>query len=106
MGKTEIKNALFCLYDDYRGVWNNEELGTVEFNGLGNYAVAGSPSNLPVNGNVKINGVSAGAYTLADGTLTGWFNYNGERYEIEYDELSGVIKVVCGDKEYTLEKSV
>lgn len=106
VGKTEIKNALFCLYDDYKGVWNNEELGTVEFNGLGNYAVAGSPSNLPVNGNVKINGVSAGAYTLTDGTLTGWFNYNGERYEIEYDELSGVIKAVCGDKEYTLVKSV
>ena len=86
------ENVTFFLYDDFRGSWVGDNvLELVEFNGLGNYQVAGNVNHMAVSGSVTVNGVEAGAYTLVNSTLTGSFEYDGVTYNISYE--NGVIKV-------------
>ncbi len=93
-----IQNAIFFLYDDFRGSWISEtgNLELIEFNGLGNYDVNGNSNHLAVVGNIKINGVEAGKYTLVNSTLTGSFEFEGVTYNIAYDEENDIISVTYG----------
>ncbi len=99
---SDMEITTFYLYDDFRGDWISAGMD-VTFNGLGNYDVAGAAGILPVKGEVKVNGVSAGAYTLVNNTLTGSFEYNGGTYNISYDEASGKINVT-GAGSFNLER--
>lgn len=91
------------LYDDFKGEWISDVLELVEFNGLGNYQFNGTNLHTAVKGTVKVNGVSAGSYTLVNHTLTGSFRYNDVDYNISYNELTGKISVTGGSGDFVLE---
>lgn len=93
--------SIFCLYDAYKGVWENEELGTIEFNGFGNYSLKGTSDMIAVSGSVKINGTSV-SYTLDAFTLKGSFTLNGVEYETEFDEVNNVIILTADGVTYVL----
>ena len=86
-------DVLFCLMDDLQGVWVSTELGTVEFNGLGSYSLAGNAVYARTEGKVKINGRTVGNYKLENGTMSGSFTYNGVKYIVEYNEETKNIDV-------------
>lgn len=85
---TMVNNATFFLFDDFKGNWVSNESGLelVNFNGLGNYELAGNTAHAPVAGEITVNGVSAGKYTLVSGKLEGSFVYDGKNYTLKYDE--------------------
>ncbi|MDE6356632.1 MAG: hypothetical protein K2L67_05250 [Clostridia bacterium] len=85
---TMIDNAKFFLFDDFMGSWVSNENGLelINFNGFGNYDFEGTSAHHVVKGEITINGVSAGAYTLENGKLVGSFSYNGTNYAIRFDE--------------------
>ncbi|MDE6060381.1 MAG: hypothetical protein K2G31_02805, partial [Clostridia bacterium] len=76
----------FCRYDSFKGVWvsNDSTLSLVEFNGLGSYNLNGTDSYLAVKGNITINGVNVGVYTLNGGMLTGTFTFGDKEYTLSY----------------------
>lgn len=97
----EVTDVIFCLYDDYRGDWISDELGLVNFNGLGSYDLRGGINYLKTAGAVTINGVSVGKYTLENSTLSGSFAYDGTTYYISYNEETGLVEVTAGGEDYT-----
>jgi hypothetical protein len=103
VGTSTVVNAVFCLYDDYKGSWIGEEWASVEFNGFGSYKLAGTATTLAVSGTVKINGVSY-AYTLDDSTMEGSIKVGDTTYKITYDEAAGNVVVTGGDKTIVLSR--
>lgn len=93
--EVEIVTATLCRYDSFNGAWvsNDSTLSLVEFNGLGSYDLNGTDDYLSVKGNIKINGVSVGTYTVANGLLKGEFSFNGENYTLSYDYMYGNIVI-------------
>lgn len=90
------EDVLFCLYDDFKGLWISSEFGEIEFNGLGNYNVPAGGEYTRVQGAIKINGRTAGSYTLEKSLAKGEFTYNKTTYTIEYDVATG--KTLIGVK--------
>lgn len=86
----------FFLYDDLEGVWISDtaSLALVRFNGLGSYDGKADGLHTAVRGTVTVNGITAGAYTLENSTLTGYFDLNGVTYKISYNERENTIEVV------------
>lgn len=86
----------FFVYDDLRGAWISEIIENIEFNGLGNYNVAGNGQHMVVSGSITVNGKAAGSYTLNNSTLTGSFTYDNVEYVIAYNEKTKQIDVTYG----------
>lgn len=97
-------DALFCLYDDFKGIWISE-IGTVEFNGLGKYNIRGTASYTRTEGTVKVNGKSAGKYTVDGRGVYGEFTYGGTKYTIYYNSETGAVDVTASDSEFKLVKA-
>ncbi len=99
-----LKEVKLCLYDSFKGVWvsDNSVLSLVEFNGLGNYDIKGSADYLAINGNIRINGVSVGAYSVINGTLSGRFEYDSVTYDITYDLENN--RIVVNESIYLVER--
>ena len=97
-------DALFCLYDDFKGIWISE-IGTVEFNGLGKYNIKGTESYTRTEGTVKVNGRSAGKYTVDGRGVYGEFTYSGTKYTIYYNSETGAVDVTTLDSEFKLVKA-
>ena len=83
------EDVLFCLYDDFKGLWISSEFGEIEFNGLGNYDVPAGGEYTRAQGVIKVNGKTAGSYTLDKSLAKGEFTYNKTTYTIEYDAETG-----------------
>jgi hypothetical protein len=101
-----IKNDMkLFLYDGFKGYWvsNDTDFPSVEFNGLGNYDLEGSQNHLAVKGNVRIDGVDAGAYSVENGTLDGSFVFGGVEYALAYNEIADTVTVTGNDKTVVLK---
>ena len=98
------KNIRLCLYDSFKGVWVSDDsvLSLVEFNGLGNYDIKGTADYLAISGNIRINGVSVGAYSVTNGTLSGSFEYDSVTYNISYDLKNN--RIVVNESIYLVER--
>ncbi len=92
--------ALYRL-DEYNGNWVTDDIdpqfAIINFNGYGSYS---NISNFALKGVVIINGTSV-EYSLENGTLNGYFNYNGERYSIVYDESAKTVTISHDNDEIT-----
>lgn len=77
------------LVNDFDNVWisNNETFDDIRFNGVGYYNENGD-----FKSTVKI-GLDSVDYILYNGGLEGYFDYQGKRYTIRYDEINGQIAV-------------
>lgn len=91
--KNNLVDALFCIYDDFKGLWVSSELGDIEFNGLGNYDIAGTANYSQIIGVIKIGGKTAGTYELEDFRLSGSFSYNNIDYTIIYNPETGSAEI-------------
>jgi hypothetical protein len=98
-----VSNAVFCLYDDYKGSWIGEEWTSVEFNGLGSYKMSGSATTLSVSGTVRINGNTFN-YTLDDSTMDGSIKIGDTTYKIAYNDEDDTITVTNGSDSFTLSR--
>lgn len=94
-------NVLFCLYDEFKGLWLSTEFGEIEFNGLGNYDIAGTGDYTRAQGVIKINGRTAGAYKLEKSLMTGEFTYRNITYTIVYNPATGNAEITAADTEET-----
>lgn len=89
--------ALYRL-DEYNGNWvadTDPQFAIINFNGYGSYS---DVNNLALKGVLIINDTNV-EYSLEEGTLNGYFNYNGERYSIAYDEASKTVTISLDEKE-------
>lgn len=98
-------SAVFCLTDDFKGIWMSSELNVVEFNGFGSYNLAASNESFSLRtyGTVKIDGKTV-TYKLDDATMTGSFEYNGVTYSISYDDALGVVVVENGSDKFVMKR--
>ncbi|MGN0814212.1 MAG: GLUG motif-containing protein [Candidatus Coproplasma sp.] len=89
-----VGSAMFCLTDDFKGVWMSSELNAIEFNGFGSYDLAASNETFSTKtyGTVKIGGKTV-TYKLNDSTMSGSFEFNGITYNISYDDGLGIVNV-------------
>lgn len=90
--------ALYRL-DEYNGNWVNDtdpRFAIINFNGYGSYS---DISNLALKGVLIINSTIV-EYSLEEGTLNGYFNYNGERHSISYDEASKTVTISRDEDEW------
>ncbi|MBQ7924013.1 MAG: hypothetical protein IJ329_01755 [Clostridia bacterium] len=81
--------SAFRLVNNFDNVWisNNETFDDISFNGVGSFDTNGNfVSTLTLNGE-RIE------YTLTNGGLNGYFDYNGTRYTIAYDDIKDEITV-------------
>lgn len=83
--------------DEYRGEWIEDGetplFVLLDFNGYGCYTIKGSPAP---TGKIVINGEEVNYY-LNDYTLSGYFRYGGQRYNIAYDEEKQTITITGKD---------
>ena len=107
LGKIDGRNARLAAYDNYQGVWvsDNEDLATVQFNGLGYYDLAGSSSNdyLPIQSKVWVGNKAAGKYKLDRATLTATYTYKNVEYTLKYNQETGYIDVTAEGVKFTLQ---
>lgn len=91
----------YSLYrsDEYKGEWiadtEDPQFAIIHFNGYGAYA---NITNLAPSGIITINGTDI-EYALDNGTLEGYFFYNGEKYTISYNEESNIVKISFDEDE-------
>jgi hypothetical protein len=92
-------SAVFCLYDDFKGVWvsSNDGMEIADFNGFGTYTLAGSSTTVAVSGTVRITDSTGKttrvSYRLENGVMAGTFTLNGVSYSLSYDALAGTVTV-------------
>ncbi len=77
------------LVNDLNSVWisNDEKFDNISFNGIGNYNANGDwVSTLTLNGET-VN------YTLKNGSMNGYFSYQGKQYTLHYNDITGIVLV-------------
>ncbi|MGN0818421.1 MAG: hypothetical protein ACI4L9_05560, partial [Candidatus Coproplasma sp.] len=100
-----VTSAVFCLTDDFKGVWISSELNAIEFNGFGLYDLGASSESFSIKtyGTVKIGGKTV-TYKLDNSTMTGSFVLNGITYNISYDDGLGVVNVNTASGSFVMKR--
>ena len=86
---SDYLNTYLYLVGDYAGEWISDTaiFDDIRFSGIGTFNADGNwESTLTI-------GTETVRYTLEKSTLSGWFDYDGTRYTIAYDDVTGKITV-------------
>lgn len=91
-------NASLYRVDEYKGEWVSDDplFEIVDFNGYGSYQLSSFGGRFGPEGELIIDGKTI-SYVLEDSTLEGYFYYEGEIYDIVFDEGSGTVRISYGE---------
>lgn len=85
----EYVTTTLRLVNDFDNIWisNNETFDDISFNGVGYFNENGNWSSTVKIGNDRV------PYVLYDGGTNGYFDYQGNRYTLSYDDVNNQITI-------------